>query len=128
MFAKNERGYRLKAKNKRFWSLLILLISDASIRRKLLKTNYTVKRSAHTNSESCNIQLWKIQTRPSDIQNGDSKKNKWEIQQSLTSCGGTSKFWTLISIFSYISTQGIIKKTPGPRAPPDRSRPDIETQ
>jgi len=35
VFAKNERGYRLTAINKRFWSLLILLLSVASIRRKL---------------------------------------------------------------------------------------------
>ena len=57
VFAKNERGYRLNAKNKRFWSLLILLLSVASIRRKLLKTIHTEERSAHTNLESCNIQL-----------------------------------------------------------------------
>ena len=41
VFAKNERGYRLTAKNKRFWSLLILLLSVASISRKLLKTTHT---------------------------------------------------------------------------------------
>ena len=41
VFAKNERGYRLKAIKKRFWSLLILLLSVASIRRKLLKTSHT---------------------------------------------------------------------------------------
>ena len=37
VFAKNERGYRRNAKNKRFRSLLILLLSVASIRRKLLR-------------------------------------------------------------------------------------------
>ena len=31
VFAKNERGYRLTAKNKRFWSLLILLLSVAFV-------------------------------------------------------------------------------------------------
>ena len=41
VFAKNERGYRLTAKNNRFRSLLILLLSVASIRRKLLKTSHT---------------------------------------------------------------------------------------
>ena len=41
VFTKNERGYRFTAKNKRFWSLLILLLSVASIRRKLLKTTHT---------------------------------------------------------------------------------------
>ena len=56
LFAKNERGYRLMAKNKRFWSLIILLLSVASVRRKLLKTTYTEERNVHTNSESCNIQ------------------------------------------------------------------------
>ena len=54
VLAKNERGYRRKAKNKR---KIILLLSVASIRRKLLKTIHTEERSAHTNSESCNIQL-----------------------------------------------------------------------
>ena len=33
VFAKNERGYRFTAINNRFWSLLILLLSVASIRR-----------------------------------------------------------------------------------------------
>ena len=55
VFAKNERGYRLMAKNYSFWSLLILLLSVASVRIKLLKTTKTEERSVHTNSESCNI-------------------------------------------------------------------------
>ena len=41
VFAKNERGYRLNAIKKRFWSLLFLLLSVASIRRNLLKTSHT---------------------------------------------------------------------------------------
>ena len=41
VFAKNERGYRLNAIKKRFWSLLVLLLSVASKRRKLLKTSHT---------------------------------------------------------------------------------------
>ena len=57
VFAKNERGYRLNAIKKRFWSLLILLLAVASIRRKLLKTTNTEERSVLTNSERCNIQL-----------------------------------------------------------------------
>ena len=57
VFATNERGYRLNAIKKRFWSLLILLLSVASIRRKLLKTTNTEEHSVHTNSERCNIQL-----------------------------------------------------------------------
>ena len=57
MIPKNERGYRLKAKNKRFLSLLILPRSVMSIKRKLLKTTHTKERSVYTNSESCNIQL-----------------------------------------------------------------------
>ena len=56
VFAKNERGYRLTVKNKRFWSLLILLRSVAYIRRKLLKM--TEELSVHTNSESCNIRTF----------------------------------------------------------------------
>ena len=57
VFAINEieRGYRLNAIKKRFWSLLILLLSVASVRRKLLKTTYTEERSAHTNRGSWNI-------------------------------------------------------------------------
>ena len=47
VFAKNEKGYRRNAKKKRFRSLLILLLSVASIRRKLLKTIHTEERSAH---------------------------------------------------------------------------------
>ena len=57
VFTKNERGYRLTAKNNRFWSLLIFLLSVASLRRKLLKTTNAEERSVHTNSESCNIWL-----------------------------------------------------------------------
>ena len=53
VFAKNERGYRRNVKNKHFWSLLILLLSVASIRRKMLKTTHTEELSVHTNSESC---------------------------------------------------------------------------
>ena len=37
----------------------------------------------------------------------------------LTSCGGISYFLLLMSIFSYVSTQGMIKNTPGPLAPPE---------
>ena len=55
VFAKKERGYRLNAIKKRFWSLLILLPSVASIRRKLLKTSHTEERSGHTNWENFNI-------------------------------------------------------------------------
>ena len=57
LFAKNERGDRLSAIKKRFWSLLILLLSVASIKRKLIKTSHTEERSAHTNWENCNIRL-----------------------------------------------------------------------
>ena len=57
VFEINERGCRLNAIKKRFWLLLILFLSVASIRRKLLKTTYTEERSVHTNSESCNIRL-----------------------------------------------------------------------
>ena len=52
VFAKNERGM---SKNIRW--LLILLLTVASIRRKLLKTAYTEEPSVRTNSESCNIRL-----------------------------------------------------------------------
>ena len=40
----NERMYRLTAINNRFWSLLIFLLSVASIMRKLLKTSETEER------------------------------------------------------------------------------------
>ncbi len=57
VFAKDERGYSLNAIKKRFWSLLILLLSVASIRRKQLTTTNTEEGNVHTNSERCNIQL-----------------------------------------------------------------------
>ena len=57
VFAKNERGYRLNALKKRFWWLLILLLSVALIKRKLLKTTYTEELNVHTNWESCNTWL-----------------------------------------------------------------------
>ena len=58
VFAKNERGFRLNAIKKLFRSLLILLLSVASMRRKLLKTTNTEERySINTNSERCNIRL-----------------------------------------------------------------------
>jgi len=41
VFAKNEKGYRVTSKNIWWRLLLILLLSVASIRRKLLKTTYT---------------------------------------------------------------------------------------
>ena len=63
VFAKNERGYRLTEKNNRFWSLLILLLSVASIRRKLLKSTYTEERMA--------LQIQKVATF-----NSDRKKNQ----------------------------------------------------
>ena len=47
VFPKNKRGYIHKAKNYRFLSLLILLLSVVSIRRKLLKTTYGEERSVH---------------------------------------------------------------------------------
>ena len=68
MFTKNERGYRFTAKYKRIWSLLILLLSVASIRRKLLKKILTEERSVFTNSERCNIRL------RSEINKFDSKQ------------------------------------------------------
>ncbi len=43
MLAKNERGYRLNAIKKHFLSLLILLLSVASIRRKWLKMTHTAQ-------------------------------------------------------------------------------------
>ena len=51
------KGVQAYAIKKRFWSLLILFLSVASIWRKLLKTTHTEERSVHTNSERCNIQL-----------------------------------------------------------------------
>ena len=52
---KGSVSEKSKAKNNRFWSLLIFILSVASIRRKLFKTTHTEERSVHTNSESCNI-------------------------------------------------------------------------
>ena len=49
--------YRLTSKNNCIWSLPILLLSVAYIKRKLLKMSYAEERSVHTNLESCNIGL-----------------------------------------------------------------------
>ena len=49
VFAKNERGYMLPAKNDRFYSLLIILPFLVSIIRKLLTKTHTKERSVHTN-------------------------------------------------------------------------------
>ena len=63
VFAKNVRGYRLNAIKKRFWSLLILL-SVASIRRKLLKrlsmknvVSIQIQKDATWNSDRKQINL-----------------------------------------------------------------------
>ena len=50
VFAKNERGYRLTSNEILHRSLLILLLSVASIRRKSFKTSNTQERSVYTNS------------------------------------------------------------------------------
>ena len=52
---KCEGGKWLTAKNNRFWLLLILLLSVASIRRKLIKTTFTEAHSVHTNSDLLTI-------------------------------------------------------------------------
>ena len=70
VFAKNERGYRLNAIKKRFWSLLILLLSVASIRRKLLKTTHT--------KEHTSIQIQKVATF-----NSDHKKKQFNFKQII---------------------------------------------
>ena len=57
VFAKNERGYKLRAIDKRFD--LILLLSVASIKRKLLKTTHAEERIAA-------IQIQKVATYDSD--------------------------------------------------------------
>ena len=48
VFAKNEKGYRPNAKNKCFWSLLILFLSVAFIRKKLVK-NDSHRRNTNSN-------------------------------------------------------------------------------
>ena len=45
----------------------------------------------------------------------------------FTSCGGTSNETVLKSTFLYESMHGIMKKRPGPLAPPDLSRPNRKT-
>ena len=46
------------------------------------------------------------------------------VMLQITSWGGTSKVSVRISTFWYESTQGTTKNTPGPRAPPERRRPN----
>ena len=78
----------LTAKNKRFLSLLILLLSVASI-VKLLKTTHTEKRSVHKNSESCDIRL-------------GSQRNQFNFKQIIQILQPE-----IIDYFSTHSNQGI---------------------
>ena len=57
VFAKNERGYWVTSKNIRWWLQLILLLSVASIKRKMFKTTHTEEHSVYTIAESSNIWL-----------------------------------------------------------------------
>ena len=61
---------RLMAKNKRFWSLLILLLSVASIRRKLFKTTHI--------EDVASIQIQKVA-----IFDSDRKKNQLNSKQVI---------------------------------------------
>ena len=75
VFVKNERGYRLTAKNNRFRSLLILLPYVTSIRRKLLKNDlYRITYELDVES----IQIEKVATN-----NSDRKKNLFHIKQII---------------------------------------------
>ena len=47
------------------------------------------------------------------------------IERIQDSGGGISNVGLLISIFSYVSTQGMIKNTQGPLAPPVKSPPSL---
>ena len=75
VFAKIERGYRHTAKNNRFLSFLILLLSVTIKRRILLQTTYTKERSVHTKSKSCNIRV----------------KNQFDFKQIIVLTRNTSK-------------------------------------
>ena len=76
VFAKNKRGYRLNATTERFWMLLILLLSVASIRRKLLKTSHDEYLSVHTNWENCNIRL-RPQKNQYKVYTNVAKDSRW---------------------------------------------------
>ena len=47
-------------------------------------------------------------------------------RERLTSCGGTSKETVLRSALEYVSIQGMMKKIPGPLAPPVTKRPSLK--
>ena len=72
VLAKNEKGYRLTAKNNRAWSLLILLLSVASIMRKLLKTKLVPKKVE-------SIQIEKVATNDSNHKNINLISNHSDI-------------------------------------------------
>ena len=72
VLAKNEKGYRLTAKNNRAWSLLILLLSVASIMRKLLKTKLVPKKVE-------SIQIEKVATDDSNHKNINLISNHSDI-------------------------------------------------
>jgi len=91
VFAKNKRGYRLTAKSKRFWSLLILFIFAASIKRKLLKTTYTeerpypiqIQKVATFNSDRKRLKLIQFHTNHSDITNNSHRLFFWCIRNRI---------------------------------------------
>ena len=70
MFDKNEREYRLTTKINHLLSLLILRLSVASLRRKLLKTSYTEERSVHINLKVA-------------IYDSNSKINQFDFKQII---------------------------------------------
>ena len=91
VFTKYERGYIFTAKNKRFWSLLILLLSVASIKRKLIK-RLILKNVA-------SIQIQKVA-----IFNSDRKKSKLIPNKSFIYYNHTiiNFFGTIVNSWHFI--------------------------
>ena len=74
---KNEKGpIQVTAKNKRFWSLLILILSVASIRRKLLNTTHA--EETEINISKSNSRIIKIKNiMKFDLYTNASKISRW---------------------------------------------------
>ena len=92
VFAKNERGYRHTATNNRFLSLLILLLSVASLRRKLLKK---------TCRELCSIRIEKVATYDLYCKRINSISNNLFLKRSVIDYFSTQYSWYFIILFIF---------------------------
>ena len=100
------KGYRRTSKYIRWWSLLILLLSVASIRRKWLNTTHTLERSVHTNSEIMNIPgMWPGLNYGWGLRNEiiNIPENGWELKWNYEYSWNVTriKLWMKLKLWIY---------------------------